>query len=138
MKQLSAIIVFLFLVQFVNAQKVNESDVPQAVKNEFSTLYKGAKAGKWIKEKNNYEAEFMVAGSEMSVLIDATGKLLETETEMPASALPQAVRDACAKNFVGKKIKEVAKIVDDKGAVKYEANIEGKDYLFDETGTLVN
>ena len=133
----SAIVVFLFLVQFVNAQKVNENDVPQAVKNEFGSLYKGTKPGKWTKEKDNYEAEFMVAGSEMSVLIDPSGKLLETETEMPVNALPQAVRDACAKNFAGKKIKEAAKIVDDKGAVKYEANIEGKDYLFDESGTQV-
>ena len=129
---------FFILATFASAQKVSETAVPETVKTTFRNLYKNVKSEKWIAEKNNYEVEFTVSGSEMSLLIDPLGKLLETETEMPVNALPQSVRDACAKNFHGKKIKEAATIVSADGTSKYEANIEGKNYFFDANGNQVN
>ena len=113
------------------------TDVPSSVKTKFASLYPDVKKAKWSKEDNNYEAEFEVNEMETSVLFDAAGNVLETETEVPVSQLPPSVSDYCSKNFSGKKIKEASKIVDAKGAVKWEAEIDGKDHLFDDSGKPV-
>ena len=137
MKKLLVLTICLLFIQTANSQKINEAEVPQAVSDKFRSLFKESKPEKWTKEKGNYEAEFTVAGSETSVLIDPAGNHLETETGIPVGALPKAVLEACEKKFPGKKIKEAAKIVDDKGAVKYEVQIVGKDHYFDEKGVQI-
>ncbi|HEY6163058.1 MAG TPA: PepSY-like domain-containing protein [Bacteroidia bacterium] len=113
------------------------TDVPAMVKTKFSSLYPGVKKVKWGKEDNKYEAEFEMNEVETSVLFDMNGNVLETETEVPVSQLPSSVSGYCSKNFSGKKIKEASKIVDAKGTVKWEAEIDGKDHLFDDNGNPV-
>ncbi len=137
MKKLFVLSICLLFIQTSYSQKVNEAEVPQAVSDKFRSLFKNSKPEKWTKEKGNYEAQFMVGGSETSVVIDPAGNHLETETGIPVGALPKAILEACEKKFPGKKIKEASKIVDDKGAVKYEAQIDGKDHYFDESGVQV-
>jgi len=70
-------------------------------------------------------------------VIGPNGQLLETETEISASALPAAVNEYVAKKAAGKKIKEASKIVDDKNVVTYEAELEGADYIFDANGAFI-
>lgn len=70
-------------------------------------------------------------------ILDANGNLIETESEIAISALPKTVTDYLAKNHKGEKIKEAAKIVTVSGKVTYEAEIKGKDLLFDENGNLI-
>lgn len=120
-----------------NAQKMKEADVPAAVKSSFSKLHPNAKVEKWEKEAPNYEAEFHEGKTEMSVLMDASGKLLQTEMEINPSGLPKGVSDYAAKNLSGKKIKEAAKITDASGTVTYEAEIDEADYIFDANGTFI-
>jgi hypothetical protein len=137
MKILLYTLAVLFYAHAAYGQKISGSDVPAQVKKAFNTRFAEVKTAKWSKEKSNYEAEFIVSGNEMSLLFDGQGTLLETETEMSVSALPQPVRDACAAAFPGKKIKEAAKIVGSNGTVRYEAQVDRKDYLFDAQGKKV-
>lgn len=118
------------------AQK-SKTEVPDAVKKSFESLFPGVKAEKWEKEGVTYEAEFHQGKTEMSVVFDGSGKHLQTETEIAVSELPKAVSDYAAKNFPGKKIKEAAKITEASGTVTYEAEIDGKDYIFDSSGNFV-
>jgi hypothetical protein len=112
-------------------------DVPAAAKATVARLYPGAKAVKWEKEDGNYEAGLTHNGNELSLVIDAKGTVLETETTIAASALPASVREYIAKHHVGKKIKEAAEIVDAKGKKTYEAEVGGKDLMFDATGQFI-
>jgi hypothetical protein len=113
-------------------------DAPAAVKAKFASLYPNVSKVKWDKEKANYEAEFEVNKAETSCLFDASGNLLETETEIAISSLPKAVSDYCSKNFAGNKISEASKIVDSQNVVTYEAEVKGVgDVIFDANGNFL-
>ena len=112
-------------------------DVPAAAKATIARLYPGAKGVKWEKEDGNYEAGLTHNGKALSLVIDAKGNVLETETTIAVSALPASVREYVTKHHVGKKIKEAAEIVDAKGTKTYEAEVGGKDLMFDAKGQFI-
>ncbi|MBL7910889.1 MAG: PepSY-like domain-containing protein [Bacteroidia bacterium] len=128
----------LFTVNTVTAQKIKESEVPKAVTTSFNTNFNGVKSKSWEKEKDgNYEVDFDLNKTKNSATFKADGTLIETETEIAISELPKAASDYLAKNYNGKKVKEAAKIVDAEGNVKYEAEIDNKDLLFDQHGNFI-
>ncbi len=112
-------------------------DVPAAAKATLARLYPDVKNAKWEKEDGNYEVGFTHQGKQLSLVIDAKGAVLETETTMTVSALPESVRSYVTKHHAGKSIKEAAEIVDAKGRKRYEAEVGGKDLLFDEKGAFI-
>lgn len=128
---------FSFSCAAQKEQKVKESEVPAAVKSAVTAKYPGAEVEHWTLEDGNYEAEFDVNELEMSMLVKTDGSVLETETEIKVSELPQSVQDYCAKNFAGKKIKEASKIEAADGTMTYEAEIDGKDQIFDANGNFL-
>ena len=136
-KSIIAIAAILVSINTISAQKVKEASVPTTVKDGFKKSFPTAKVEGWEKEGANFEAEFDLNKVETSALFDAAGTLIETETEIAITALPKAVTDYLAKNHKGEKIKEAAKITEANGKIKYEAEIKGKDLLFDENGTLL-
>src|SRR5437763_1286635 len=86
------LVIALCLVSFAAAaQKISSSKVPTAVKGTFAKQYPGIDHAKWEQEKGNYEVNFRKDGVGMSVLIDPSGNLLETERSIPVSKLPSAV-----------------------------------------------
>jgi hypothetical protein len=117
--------------------QAQKNSIPDAVKAKVTSVYPKATAVKFDKEGKEFEAGFKNEGKEMSILMDAQGNILETETDITVADLPKNVQEYLAKNFKGKKIKEAATIVDAKGVKKFEAEIGGKDYLFDEKGNLL-
>jgi hypothetical protein len=114
-----------------------KSETPQVVQDAFNKQFPGAKEVKWEKEGDNYEAAFEKNEQDLSVVIDAKGNILETEVGIEIKDLPQNVQDYLAKNYAGKKIDEAAKIVDAKGTLTYEAEIEKMDLLFDSKGNFI-
>lgn len=137
MKTILIIVLFTLGVRSANAQKIKEADVPASVKATFAKQYPEIKSAKWEKENANYEAEFDLQKVETSVLMDASGSILETEAEIKVSELPKEASDYLTKNLPGKKIKEASKIVDSKGVVTYEAEIDKSDYIFDAAGKFI-
>lgn len=111
--------------------------VPAAVLAAFQQQFPDVKKARWDKEGDVYEAEFKRNGVETSATFSASGQLLETETTIAVSALPQAARDYVAANFKGKKIKEAAKITKSNGEVIYEAEVKRKDLLFNASGQFL-
>ena len=120
-----------------NAQKVKEAEVPSAVKAKQTSLYPNAKVERWEKEDGNFEAEFDNGKVESSTLFDASGKLLETETEIAVSAFPAGVSEYVTKNYAGQKIKEASKI-DANGTITYEAEVKEGDLIFDSNGKFLS
>ncbi len=119
------------------AQKVKEKDVPENVKMSLQKAHPEAKKVTWEKEDANYEAGFETKDGEYSIVIDGAGNILETEVEIAAAALPETTKAYIAKQYSGEKIKEAARITDAKGIVTYEAEVKGKDLIFDSAGNFV-
>lgn len=118
------------------SQKLKESEVPSAVKASFEKIYPGISA-KWEKEKGNYEAEFKKDGKSMSTLIEPSGTMLETEISIKESELPAAAKSYLKTNYKDRHIKGTAKITGSDGGVTFEAEIDGKDVIFDSTGKFL-
>ncbi|MDZ4667032.1 MAG: PepSY-like domain-containing protein [bacterium] len=137
MKKLALMVVAAMITSLTFAQKLQEKDVPTPVKTAFQKQYPNAKETKWEKEKGNYEAEFEMNETEYSVLIDASGKILETELEIGIDALPANVKEYVSKKYPGKKIKEAAKITDANDKVTFEVEIKGMDLIFDSKGNFI-
>ena len=136
-----AIILVVGLVSFVSlaeAQKLPLSKVPVAVKNKFSGQHPEVKDVNWEKEKSAYEAVFKLNGRKMSENYAASGNLLESEKGLAITELPKSVLDFLAIHHKGLKVKEAAKITKANGQIQYEAEIGGKDFLFDEKGNPIN
>ncbi len=119
------------------AQKMKEADVPATVKSAFAKQYAAVKVVNWEMEDGKYEAGFDLNKVKTSVLIDPKGNITETESKIAVSALPKTVTDYCVKNYADKKIAEASKIVDAKGVITYEAEINKKDVLFDSEGKFI-
>ena len=137
MKRTAILLGAMFAVTFANAQKISDKEVPTVVKSTLQKNYPNAKELKWEKEKGNYEAEFEVDETDYSLLIDISGNILETEIEIKIDELPANAKDYVSKNYAGQKIKEAAKITDSKGVVTYEAEVKGKDLIFDSRGNFI-
>lgn len=131
----------LSLAACSSAQKTDkprkDSKIPVTVQNEFKKQYPNISDVDWEKEGENYEAEFEIGEIETSVVLNANGVILETETEMDPSSLPKAILDYLEANYKGQKVKEAAKIVLSDGTVIYEAEVNKKDHIFDSNGTFI-
>lgn len=134
----------LFVIAFIcftysltaSAQKLKDAEVPAAAKAAFQKQFPNTKAG-WEKEKENYEVNFKKDGKVMSSVIDKNGAILETETDIAVSALPSSVRTYVKDHYKGAKIKEAAEIIRGNGEKNFEAEVGGKDVLFDANGKFL-
>jgi hypothetical protein len=137
MKKAVTMMVAGMITSFSFAQKIQEKNVPTAVKNSFNKIYPSAKEVKWEKEKDNYEVSFDANKVDNSVLFDADGKVVETEVEIELNQLPSGVLEYVKTHYSNQKVKEAAKITDAKGTLTYEAELKGMDVLFDSTGNFI-
>ncbi len=118
------------------AQKIDESKVPAAVKTSFATKYPATTA-KWEKEGAKFEAGFKQNGNTMSALFEANGTMTESEMDIKVGELPAAVISYVKEHYKGKTIKEAAKITKADGSMVYEAEVNGKDLIFDTKGNYL-
>jgi hypothetical protein len=136
MKRVKLVAAAAMISSLAWAQKINEKEVPIAVKNALHQKYPDAKEVKWEKENQYIEAEFDVKKVDVSVLFDDQGNIIETEQEIEINELPKGVVDY-VKSHYKQNIKEAAKITDAKGTVTYEAEIKGMDLIFDSNGKFL-
>lgn len=117
-------------------QKVKEAAVPAAVKASLAKHYPGVTT-KWEKEDGLYEASFKKDGKDMSVMITSNGTITETEVDLKIADLPATVLTYVKEHYKGKSVKEAARITKADGTVNYEAEVNGKDLLFDVNGKFL-
>lgn len=132
MKKLLILAIFALATIEVNAQKMTADKVPSAVKENFAKQYANVKGAKWDKEGADYEASFKMDGKDMSAVFDGKGLEKEVEKDIKFSELPIPVQTA----LKGKKVKEAA-IIKKGGKTFYEAEVGGKDLLFEADGKMV-
>lgn len=135
---LSSCIVAIMSVTALMAQDLKESNVPANVKAAFAKKYPDAKKISWEKEKGNYEANWGgTSGEDNSAAFTPAGEFIEIVVAIPVTALPASVAPYVKAHYKGTPIKEAGKVTDAKGKLSYEAEIEGKDLIFDENGIFV-
>ena len=136
MKKMLLSIVLLTVITVQAQKNISPDKVPAGTKNAFAKAHPNV-IGKWEMEEGEYEVSFKEGGKAMSCVIDKNGMIKETETVIPVSELPAPVSDYIAKHYKGVIVKEAATIVKADGKTIYEAEINGKDVLFDADGKLL-
>lgn len=119
------------------AQKINSKNVPASVIAAFQKQYPGITAS-WEKEKDKFEANFKKGKSSISTLYMADGSLSESEISIIPTSLPIPVLACVKANYKGAVVKEAAKITKANGEINYEAEVKGKDLIFDANGKFLN
>jgi len=133
------ILLVVFSISLIPA--FSQKNAPENVKKEFAKKYPTAQAVKWDSEETNeWEAEFKMNGTEMSVSFDDKGVWLETETEISVKELPASVMNTIAKNFVGFKTGEASANETPKGK-GYEVELTNGEtsleVIFDNSGKVI-
>ncbi len=137
MNKLMILGMVLMFSAIANAQKIKASEVPTAVRVTFKKQYPTATKVKWEKENGQYEVNFDLNEVDYSLLINADGKIIETEIEITLNQLPAGILEYVRAHYAGQKIKKASKITDANGVVTYEAEIKGKDLIFDNNGKFI-
>lgn len=94
--------VILTASAYVNTHGEDVGTIPSAVQQKVRELFPEAAAIEWEKErKGNYEAEFVLKGKEVEILLDENGNVLQLEKEVDRSELPAEVNAELDKrNFI--------------------------------------
>ena len=119
-----------------DAQKVLASQIPDVVKASFAKQYPGVTAT-WEKEGDKYEAGFKKNKQLSSALFEANGVMTESEIIIKTADLPANVLTYVKQHYKGKTIKEGSKITKADGTINFEAEVSGKDIIFDAKGNFL-
>jgi hypothetical protein len=128
---------FLIVAAILSATSCAAQTIPGEVKTAFAKSFPNTTVKKWDKEDGNYEANFSKDGKTMSATFDAKGNWIETETDIKVSELPASVISYINANYKGASVKEAAIISNPESKKLYEAEVKGKDLLFDEQGKFL-
>jgi hypothetical protein len=120
------------------AQKLRKADVPVAAQHALVRYYPTAAHVVWEKEKGNYEANWGGRSNEdSSVIFTPAGQLVEMAVAIQVRELPSGVATYVKKNYPGVRITEAGRVTDATGKISYEAEVKGKDLVFDESGAFI-
>ncbi len=112
--------------------------VPSTVRAALAKKYPAATHVTWEKEKGNYEANWGGnSGEDNSVQFTPSGNFIEIVKAIPVDQLPKPALAYVKLHYKGAKITEAGKVTDGNGKLSYEAEVYGKDIVFDENGNFV-
>ena len=137
------LILFAFSFGFISTSCAqNKKMAPEAIQAAFKAKFPTVQKARWdMENEQEWEAEFKMNGKEMTANFKADGSWMETETEMKAADLPQAIKDALSAQFSGYKTEEAAMVETPGQAAAYEVELEmGEttiEALFSADGTLI-
>ncbi len=140
MKNIPIAIFALLINSACIAQTLRMDQVPPAAANGFKIKFPNGQQPGWSKvASDTFEVGFINGKKEQTALFDATGKWLQTETEINYGAAPKKVQDAFAKELEGYQIQSVFEIQTDteltyeiiafKGRTNYDAVFSAKGEL---------
>jgi Putative beta-lactamase-inhibitor-like, PepSY-like len=112
-------------------EEISVEKLPAAVKKAVKKTFPEAKIRGASREveggKETYEVELKVDGRSVDVALNAEGKILEIEKEVPVNELPKAVKKRLAEKYPGAKIEKAEEITrGDGGPVHYEVVIKAE------------
>ncbi len=122
-------------------EKIPVEKLPAAVMKTVKKKFHEARivgASKEVEDgATTYEVELKVEGRSVDVALNADGKILEIEKEVPVDELPKAVKKRLAARYPGAKIEKVEEITKgEDGPVHYEVAIK-TEVVFTAKGKIV-
>jgi hypothetical protein len=107
MKKLFMLTVALIFSASCFSQKVDEADVPDAVKSTFKVRFPAAASTAWEKEDTVYSASFLMDQAATEAEFTEKGVWMETEWEIPVQYTPKKIKSYTDSAFAGYKIAEI-------------------------------
>ena len=108
-------------------KKIKRSDLPLAVEKTVAAQSLGATVQGFSEERENgqifYDAEMTVNGHNRDVLMDAAGRIVEVEEQVPVGSLPTDVQGALNAKAGKGKVVTVETITKHDRLVAYEAAV---------------
>jgi hypothetical protein len=90
---------------------VPASNVPAAIRNSFTTLFPTARDIDWDLSREVYKTDFEINNVDYDAWYTQEGTLLAYKFDITRSTLPQAVRNAIARDFNGFALEDAEKVV---------------------------
>jgi len=137
MKNTLLVLSLMIGMSAANGQKVEPKNVPASVKASFEKKFPGNTNVGWEKENGQYEASYKINKESHSATFSPDGTFLESEVNIQVSELPSAVLGYMKQHYPGISIGEAARITKANGETNYEAEIKGKDVVFDANGKFL-
>ena len=81
------------------SQDIPQDKVPSVVVNAFAKAYPTATDVEWEKQSGDFEAEFDSASTDYTVLLTASGAIVQAKHEITATELPAAVQKKISANY---------------------------------------
>ena len=145
MKALFVILISVVLLTSCNKTKTadDSKQVPQKTMEEnFKTSNPDAKDVSWETEGEFKEVEYTQNGVTKSIVYDAEGKVIETETEINVDQLPATILAYINDNYPDTEIEEAEKLENSEGnffEVEIETtNDEEIELMFSSEGSFIN
>lgn len=115
------------------AQKHFNDEVPAAVRTAFAQQFPRTEA-RWAKEGDQFVAHFRQKRLDMNIRYNAEGTVTRMEEEIKVWQLPLPVIEYMEQHY-GDEPKQAAKVTRANGEINYEAQVKGKEVLFDASCT---
>jgi hypothetical protein len=132
------LILFMMMTHLATGQDLKEKDVPANVKAALAKKYPTAQKVSWEIEKGNYEANWGgKSGEDNSAVFTPSATFVEIVIAIPVNKLPSGIGAYVSQHYHGATIKEAGKVTDAAGKHMFEAEIKGKDLIFDDTGVFI-
>jgi hypothetical protein len=121
MKKLLMICFFIGFVLNNSLQQQGQPEkIPVTILSAFASNFPKAQKVKWrVETTAKFRAEFELNGAASAAIYNTNGKLIESETEITGSALPQSVLVEMYKSFAGFKISEIEQVIDSNNIITY-------------------
>jgi len=124
--QLALLLVAGAFATSCNSQDLAIDKVPAVVVNAVAAQFPDAVGTEWEKKNALYEADFdLPDGTDVTVLVDATGKILMHKKDVAASVLPAAIQTVLQSQYKDYTIDDVD-VVEKGGVTFYHVELEGK------------
>jgi hypothetical protein len=138
MKKIIVLLTAAIFVLHLQAQSLLDTDVPAAVKTEFSNAHPTAMTVSWKHAATDYEVEYMQHAAVNYAVYTADGKLVETRYKITAFDLPSTVYAYIKEHYPNAPSKEYLRITDATGIVTFGVKVNGQEVFFDKKGTYLN
>lgn len=119
-----------------NAQSISSSKVPEAAKMAFMKDHPTVRHISWETENGNFEGNWRANGFDHSAMYTPEGKFAGSETDINPGKLPLKVREYVIRHY-HVRVKEASLNEDANHVKSYEADANGKAYLFDMQGNFL-
>jgi hypothetical protein len=137
----------LFTTSIVSCQETKKEDkdqnkVPQAVQTSFKKKYPGENDPDWKQDDHGYwESHFKIDGEKYRADYNADGSWVETENDIKAENLPDAIKKVIEKEYSDREITEVERVESAKYGLFYDVEFKQKgkneDVMFREDGSII-